>query len=272
MSASPIAPSAGAERRETPAASRDDQSLAILWRERSPAARSALAEHFMPLARSLARRYQRSSEPLEDLVQVAALGLLKAIDRFDPERGTSFASFAVPTILGELRRYFRDCCWAVHVPRGAQEHALQVEAAQRELSREQRRAPTVGEIAQYLELDTEQVLDGMQAGDAYGAVSLDAPRSADAGEDGETYADSLGDFDKQYAVVEYRATITGALVHLTAKEREVLQLRFTEELTQSEIAERIGVSQMQVSRLLRRALEQLRILARAPAAAAEPSD
>ena len=235
---------------------------AALWRRRDGAARAALAQQYMPLTRSLARRYERSSEPLDDLVQVASLGLLKAIDRFDPDRGIAFVSFAVPTILGELRRYFRDCCWDVHVPRGVQENVLQVEAAQRRLTGDRGRPPSAGELAEFLELDVERVLEALQAANAYGAVSIDAPRSS-AEEESGTFADTLGDIDARYELVDAGATIAGALRHLSPREREVLVLRFAEDLTQSEVAERIGVSQMQVSRLLRRALEQLRILVRA---------
>jgi RNA polymerase sigma-B factor len=237
------------------------------WRNRADeATRAALVRQYMPLARSLARRYERSSEPLDDLVQVAALGLVKAIDRFDPQRGIAFASFAVPTILGELRRYFRDCCWDVHVPRGMQEHVLQIEAAQRRLTEDRGRSPSVAEIAQYLELDVEQVLAAMQAAQAYGAVSFDAPRSSSSGEDAGSYAEMLGEPDERYELVDDGATIAGALEHISERERRVLLLRFVEDLTQSEIAEQIGVSQMQVSRLLRHALDQLRILTRAPLA------
>jgi RNA polymerase sigma-B factor len=241
--------------------------LAALWRDRgNEAARAALVRRFMPLARNLARRYERSSEPLDDLVQVASLGLVKAIDRFDPERGNAFVSFAVPTILGELRRYFRDCCWDVHVPRGTQERTLKLEEAEHRLTSDMGRAPTVAELAQYLELDQEQVLDAIGAAHAYGALSLDAPRASQTGEGAVTYGEALGDIDERYALVEDGLAIAGALKHIPARERHVLQLRFAEDLTQSEIAERIGVSQMQVSRLLRHALEQLRILARAPEA------
>jgi RNA polymerase sigma-B factor len=237
---------------------------AMLWRHRGEeAARAELVKRYMPLARNLARRYERSSEPLDDLVQVAALGLVKAIDRFDVSRGVAFASFAVPTILGELRRYFRDCCWDVHVPRRTQEHALQLESARRRLTIDQGRSPSVAELAQYLELDVEQVLDAMQAAHAYGVASLDAPRSSPSGEETGSYADTLGELDDRYQLVEDGVTIAGALRHITPRERTVLALRFRDDLTQSEIAERIGVSQMQVSRLLRHALEQLRILARA---------
>ena len=245
-------------------ADRDRHELAALWDDRSnEVARAALARRFMPLARSLARRYERSSEPFDDLLQVAALGLVKAIDRFDPERGDAFVSFAVPTILGELRRYFRDCCWDVHVPRGTQERTLKLEEAERRLTCDRGRAPTVAELAQYLELDSERVLDAMAAAHAYGALSLDAPRRSKTGDRVTTYAEALGEVDERYGLVEDGVTIAAALKHIPARERLVLRLRFAEDLTQSEIAERIGVSQMQVSRLLRHALDQLRILARA---------
>ena len=248
-----------------PAHAQADRELEALWRRRGdPAARAALVERFMPLARSLARRYERSSEPLDDLVQVASLGLVKAIDRFDHSRGNAFVSFAVPTILGELRRYFRDCCWDVHVPRGAQERALKLEEAQYRLTGDLGRSPTAIELAQYLELDVEQVLDAMQAAHAYGVVSLDSPRTSSSGEEGGTVGDSLGEIDERYALVEDGAAIAGALKHLPARERKVLELRFGGDLTQSEIAACIGVSQMHVSRLLRHALDQLRILARVP--------
>jgi RNA polymerase sigma-B factor len=252
--AAPRAGDARASRRE----------LDTLWRHRTEeSARAALVARFMPLARSLARRYERSSESLDDLLQVASLGLLKAIDRFDPERGNAFVSFAVPTILGELRRYFRDCCWDVHVPRGTQERTLKVEEAERRMTVDLGRAPTVNELAQYLEIGVEQVLDAMAASQAYGALSLDAPRSSMTGEPATSYAEMLGSDDEHYDLVEDRVTIARALEHIPPRERLVLQLRFGEDLTQSEIAERVGVSQMQVSRLLRHAIEQLRILARA---------
>jgi RNA polymerase sigma-B factor len=249
---------------ERSSSDRDRRELDALWRNRSQkAARAALVKRFMPLARSLARRYERSSEPLDDLLQVAGLGLVKAIDRFDPDRGNAFVSFAVPTILGELRRYFRDCCWDVHVPRGTQERTLQLEEAERRLTSDRGRPPTVTELSQYLEIDGEQVLDAMAAAQAYGALSLDAPRASTQGDRPVSYADALGEIDERYSLVEDGVTIAAALKHIPARERLVLELRFAEDLTQSEIAERIGVSQMQVSRLLRHALEQLRILTRA---------
>jgi RNA polymerase sigma-B factor len=242
----------------------DLDSLFLRWqRDRDPAARDALVTRFLPLARSLARRYDRSSEPFEDLVQVASLGLLKALDRFDASRGHAFASFAVPTILGELKRYFRDSGWAVHVPRGPQERALKVEQARQQLTTDRGRPPTVYELAEYLELSSEDVLAALAAGQAYDALSLDAPRPSQDGGDAASYGEQFGAEEEGYALAEANALLGGAVKHLPERERIVLHLRFTEDLTQTEIAERIGVSQMQVSRLLRRSLEQLRILTHA---------
>ncbi|HLH14386.1 MAG TPA: SigB/SigF/SigG family RNA polymerase sigma factor [Solirubrobacteraceae bacterium] len=238
----------------------DARDLFVRWqRDRDPAAREALVRQYMPLARGLARRYGRSSEPFEDLLQVASLGLLKALDRYDAERGHPFASFAVPTILGEMRRYFRDSGWAVHVPRGAQERALKVRDAQERLANEFGRAPTVMQLAQYLELDVEDVVDALQAIQAYETLSLDAPRPR---ADGEVvaYGDTVGEDDDRYELVELDATVGSVLGHIPPRERAILRMRFVEDLTQTEIAERVGISQMQVSRLLRRSLEQLRTL------------
>lgn len=240
----------------------DVSQLFARWQQQQdPAAREALIRRFMPLTRSLARRYDRSSEPFEDLLQVASVGLLKALDRFDPARGHSFPSFAVPTILGEMRRYFRDCGWSVHVPRGDQERALKVRNAQETLTNEHGHAPTVNQLAVYLELDIEQVIDALQATNAYETMSLDAPRPSGDGET-TTYGDSMGREDDRYELVELDATIVAALEHVPARERSMLHMRFVEELTQTEIATRIGISQMQVSRLLRRSLDQLRALTR----------
>jgi RNA polymerase sigma-B factor len=230
------------------------------------AAREALATMFLPLARRLAQRYVRSSEPREDLVQVASVGLLKAIDRFDPARGHNFTSFAIPTVLGELRRYFRDATWAVHVPRSAQERAAAIEAAQEELLSESHIAPTVEEIAQYLQISAEEVLSGLLAGRAYEADSLDAP--AGQGGDGEVRSnlEQIGAEDAAYELIEADASAVPAIRELSSGDRRVLHMRFVEEMSQSEIAARIGVSQMQVSRILSRSLAQLRELADAPAA------
>jgi RNA polymerase sigma-B factor len=230
------------------------------WRRnKDRAARDELIERFLPLARKLARRYTQSSEPYEDLVQVASLGLVKAVERFDPDRGFAFSSFAVPTIVGELKRYFRDTAWALHVDRGAQERARKITDAQQKLSSRTGRMPTVDELAQYLEMSQEEVLDGLQTAEAYGAVSLDAPLSTEDDED-SSRLEAIGEADERLELVDDHATIFAAARHLPAREREILFLRFGEDLTQSEIAERVGVSQMQVSRLLRRSLHRLRDL------------
>ena len=246
-----------------PATVEDLRELFARWQGRGDtAAREALLARFMPLARSLARRYGRSSEPFEDLLQVASLGLLKALDRYDADRGHPFPSFAVPTILGEMRRYFRDSGWAVHVPRGAQERALKVRDAQERLANERGRAPSVNQLAEYLEFDIEDVIDALQAIQAYETLSLDAPRP---GVDGDVvaYGDSVGKHDDRYELVELDATVTAVLGHIPARERLILRMRFVDDLTQTEIAERVGISQMQVSRLLRRSLDQLRTLTHA---------
>jgi RNA polymerase sigma-B factor len=256
------------ERAAAPGAQGDPSELFARWQQHGDAgAREALVERFMPLARSLARRYDRSSEPFEDLLQVASLGLLKAIDRFDPVRGHSFPSFAVPTILGEMRRYFRDCGWSVHVPRGDQERALKVRDAQETLANEYGHAPTVKQLAEYLELDTEQVLDALQAIQAYESLSLDAPRPGNDDDGGMTYGDAMGDEDERYELVELDATVVAALEHIPPRERAMLHMRFVQDMTQTEIAARVGLSQMQISRLLRRSLEQLRALTRESPAA-----
>lgn len=241
----------------------DSRELFARWqRDGDAAAREALVRRHMPLARGLARRYGRSSEPFEDLLQVASLGLLKALDRYDAERGHPFASFAVPTILGEMRRYFRDSGWAVHVPRGAQERALRVRDAQERLAGEHGRAPTANQLAEYLELDLEDVIDALQAVQAYETLSLDTPRPH---ADGElvAYSETVGHDDERYELVELDLTVSAALAHIPPRERAILHMRFVEDLTQTEIAERVGVSQMQVSRVLRRSLDQLRTLAHA---------
>jgi len=227
--------------------------------EGDQAAREALVRRFMPLARSLARRYDRSSEPFEDLLQVASLGLLKALDRFDPTLGHPFASFAVPTILGEMRRHFRDAGWSVHVPRGSQERALKVRDAEERLANARGRAATVNELAEYLELSTEEIIDALQAIQAYESLSLDAPRPG-ATDEATSYGDAMGEEDKRYELVELDVTVTAVLGRIPQREREILSMRFVEDLTQTEIAERVGISQMQVSRLLRRSLDQLRAL------------
>jgi RNA polymerase sigma-B factor len=222
-------------------------------------ARDALIERFLPLARKLARRYAGSNEPYDDLVQVASLGLVKAVERFDPTRGFAFTSFAVPTIVGELKRYFRDSAWALHVDRSAQELARKIADARREVSLRQGRSPTVPELAEYLEISEEQVLDGLQTNEAYDTVSLDAPRGG-GDEETENRIEALGSQDNRLDLVDDQATVFAAAQHLPERERRILYLRFGEDLTQAEIARRIGVSQMQVSRLLRKSVQRLRDL------------
>jgi RNA polymerase sigma-B factor len=227
------------------------------WRrDRDPRARELLVERFMPLARKLARRYA-GRETSDDLIQVASLGLLKAIDRFDPARGTAFSSLAVPTILGELKRYFRDAGWFAHVPRGVQELALKVQQAERTLSAKTGRSPTAQDIANYLELDVEEVLDALCAIAAHRSVSLDAP-IGDA--DSDRLAETFGQEDERYERVEAAATIAGGLRCLAKVDRQVLTMYYLEERTQVQVAEEIGVSQMQVSRILRRATRRLQEL------------
>jgi RNA polymerase sigma-B factor len=230
------------------------------WRRyRDIRARDELIARFLPLARKLARRYMSASEPYDDLVQVASLGLVKAVERFDPERGFAFTSFAVPTIVGELKRYFRDTAWALHVDRGAQERARKIAEAQEEVAAHTGRPPTIHELAQYLEMTEEEVLDGLQTADAYDAISLDAPMASDDA-DMSSRLEIIGTEDERLELVDTQATIFAAAKHLPARERQILYLRFGEDLTQSQIAERVGVSQMQVSRLLRRSLQRLRDL------------
>lgn len=235
--------------------------LFVRWQKHGdPRAREELVRRFLPLARKLARRYSGAREPFEDLLQVASLGLVKAIDRYDGARGTAFSSFAVPTILGELKRYFRDLGWAVHVPRGAQEHAMKVEEAQHRLSSRTGRSPTVPELAEYLELSIEEVLEALETSRAHHASSLDAPYDDGEGEAG-TVVDRFGTDDQGLRFADDRLTIGAAARQLAPRERQVLMLRFVQDMTQTQIAEQVGVSQMQVSRILRRALARLSDLA-----------
>ena len=228
-------------------------------------AREALVARYMPLARSLAMRYARSAEPLDDLMQVASLGLVKAVDGFDCDREIAFSSYAVPTILGEIKRHFRDRTWAVRVPRDLQELTLRVDKAVGELSEELRRQPSIAEIGEAVGADEEHVLEALQAGGAYRAVSFDAPRG-NAGEDEvSTLSDTIGVSEDGFDRAEERATLANLLTTVTPREREVLRMRFEEDMTQAEIGEVIGVSQMQVSRVIRQALMRLRAAADAGA-------
>jgi len=224
-------------------------------------AREQLVERFLPLARQLARRYQRAGEPLDDLLQVASLGLIKAIDRFDPQREIAFSSYAVPTILGEIKRHFRDRTWSVRVPRDLQELTLKVDRAVGQLSEQLHRQPSVAEIGAAVGADEEQVLEALQAGGAYRAISIDAPRGGAGDDDASTLADSFGVDEDGFDRAEDRATLANLLTTVTPREREVLRMRFEEDMTQAEIGAVIGVSQMQVSRVIRQALGRLRAAA-----------
>jgi RNA polymerase sigma-B factor len=236
---------------------RSEPELFRRARDGDTQAREELTTRFMPLARSLALRYQRSGEPLDDLLQVASLGLVKAIDRFDPARQIAFSSYAVPTILGEIKRYFRDRTWAVRVPRGLQELSMRVDRAVAGLSEQLHRSPSVSEIAAAVSASEEEVLEALQAGGAYRAVSFEAPTGG-VGEDAATLADSVGIDEHGFDRAEKRATLATLLETVSARERDVLRMRFEEDMTQAEIGAAIGVSQMQISRIIRQALQRLR--------------
>jgi RNA polymerase sigma-B factor len=216
-------------------------------------ARARLIELHMPLARSLAVQYRHAREPLDDLCQVANLGLVKAVDRFDPDRGIAFTSYAVPTILGELKRHFRDRTWTIHVSRSVQESIARVEKATEALRQEFGRYPSVREVGRHCGMSDEEVTEARLAENASRLASLDAPATRDEG----GLADHLGRNDAGLDRVEDALWIEQLAGDLTAREREVLRLRFVEDLVQREIAERVGVSQMHVSRILRDALSHL---------------
>ncbi|MDX6690759.1 MAG: polymerase sigma-B factor [Solirubrobacteraceae bacterium] len=235
---------------------RSDRHLFARRDAGAPHSRDDLVEEFLPLAHSMARRYAHSGEPLEDLMQVASLALVKAIDRFDPARGVAFSSFAVPTILGELKRHFRDRSWTVRPPRDLQELSLRVDRMATRLSQQLDRAPTVPELAEALGSTDELVLEALQARSARGALSFEAP----TGREGEQVAlqDVFGASDDGFALAETRVVVDGLLAGLSQRNREILRMRFEEDLTQAEIGAEFGVSQMQVSRIIRQSLEQLR--------------
>jgi RNA polymerase sigma-B factor len=239
-----------------------DRRLFARFRDaRDPIDRDVIVERFLPLARQIAARYQRPEEPFDDVFQVACFGLVKAVDRFDLERGVAFSSYAVPTITGEIKRHFRDRTWSVRVPRDLQELALRVDRVVAELTREHGRQPSIEEVADAIDVTAEEVLEAMQASSAYRASSLDSPRGSGDEEAGETVGDAVGVADDGFDRAETRALLHSLLSGLTPREREVIRLRFEHDLTQAEIGERIGVSQMQVSRVLRQAITRLRALA-----------
>jgi RNA polymerase sigma-B factor len=235
---------------------RDDQRLMRRHKCGDATAREELIERYMPLARSLALRYRRASEPLDDLVQVAAVGLVKAVDRWDPERGLAFSSYAVPTILGELRRYFRDATWDVRPARDLQELCLSVEEAREVLWGELGRSPTVADIAERLDRSPEEVVEALQATEGRSVRSLDAPVHEEEGTSASA-GDLLGTDDPEFERVEAGVTIEKMTGILDERAREILRLRFQDDLLQSEIAERVGCSQMHVSRIIRSSLERL---------------
>ncbi|SCF09145.1 RNA polymerase, sigma 28 subunit, SigD/FliA/WhiG [Micromonospora viridifaciens] len=221
-----------------------------------PALRNRVIEAWLPLANHLAARYSGRGEPTGDLAQTAALGLIKAVDRFDASRGVDFAGFAIPTILGEIKRHFRDRTWNIRVPRRLQELRLRISEANGILAQMLNRAPTVADIAAHLDISEEEVLEGLEGARAYNAVSLSTPIGD--GDSATELGDTLGTEDNEYELAELRASLGPALATLDEREQKILTLRFYGNLTQSEIAARVGVSQMHVSRLLARALAKLR--------------
>lgn len=234
-----------------------DEELLITYHEdRDSRSRDELVRRFIPFARKLALRYIHSREPLDDLVQVACVGLLNAIERFEPGRGKKFTSFAAPTIVGELKRHFRDKGWTIHVPRDLQERALAVSRQSERLSARLGRSPTLDELAEAIECSVEQVMEAIDAAHNYHPASLDAPVSHD-GEDRCALAETLGREDGGFELADHRLAIAGRWASLSDVERQVLSLRLVHELTQREISQRIGCSQMHVSRLLRRSMMRL---------------
>jgi RNA polymerase sigma-B factor len=236
----------------------EERMFALYARTRDPRILERLVERFMPLAKNLAGRYSGGVEPYDDLLQVASVGLVNAITRFDPERGFTFATFAVPTILGEVRRHFRDRGWSIRVPRDLQERNLEVERALSELPTRLGRSPSVQEIAEHLGKSDEEVLEAMEAGSAHHTRSIEAVQGDHDEDDGRALADVLGVDEAGFEAVEYGATIAPVLKRLSDRDRRILHMRFVEDRTQSEIAREIGVSQMHVSRILRATLKRLR--------------
>lgn len=222
------------------------------------ALREKLVTGYLPLAQRLAWKYRDRGVQVEDLFQVASIGLLNAVDRFKPEQGSAFLSFALPTIQGEIRRYFRDRAWSMRVPRGLKDRHLAIAKATSTLSSELNRAPRPSEIAAHLELSLDEVLEGLHAGEAYSSTSLDEHLSASSGAGGYSLIDMLGEADARLEMVEYRDTLRPLLEALPERERTIVMLRFFGEMTQSQIATEIGVSQMHVSRLLTQILGRFR--------------
>ncbi|MFG1644270.1 SigB/SigF/SigG family RNA polymerase sigma factor [Amycolatopsis sp. NPDC049252] len=223
---------------------------------RTSALRDRLITEHLSLAEHIAQRFSGRGEPFEDLLQVARTGLIRAVDRFDPGKGSDFLSFAVPTIMGEVRRHFRDTAWSMRVPRGLKDLQQKLAEARNTLAHDLGRSPTAGELAIHLDLDVDTVRDGLLAAEAYRTTSLDTPAHGDG--DARTIADRIADDGSEFTKTDDRLVLNGALATLPPREREIVKMRFVDELTQSQIGEKIGVSQMQVSRLLGKALERLR--------------
>ncbi|QFR98008.1 SigB/SigF/SigG family RNA polymerase sigma factor [Streptomyces tsukubensis] len=237
------------------------RALFISLRELPPASveyaelRNRLVRMHLPLVEHLARRFRNRGEPLDDLTQVATIGLIKSVDRFDPERGVEFSTYATPTVVGEIKRHFRDKGWAVRVPRRLQELRLSLTSATAELSQLHGRSPTVHELAERLAISEEEVLEGLESANAYSTLSLDVP---DTDDESPAVADTLGAEDEALEGVEYRESLKPLLEDLPPREKRILLLRFFGNMTQSQIAQEVGISQMHVSRLLARTLAQLR--------------
>ena len=247
---------------------RDEEALLERYHSQQDVeARDELVERYLPLVRSLAKRYSYTSEPLDDLCQVGAIALCKAIDRYRPGCGASFKAYAVPTIVGELRRHFRDTGWALHIPRSLQELARTVGLAVNTLSTQHARSPTIAEISAHSGLSREQVIEGLEVRLAYDATSLDAGLG---GDDEPAWLARLGADDAGFETVEQQALLERAMRSLPERERELLHQRFAEDLSQSDIAKRVGVSQMHVSRMLRRAVARLQAVTEAEAYGREP--
>ena len=243
----------------TESASRSDRDLLRRYHDRGDLeARERLIEQYLPLVRSLARRYANRGEQLEDLVQVGCIGLIKAIDRFDVDRGVELTTYATPNIIGEIKRHFRDKGWAVRVPRGLQELNVRLSRLMEELTVQYERSPTIAELAKAADVEEEEVLEALETGQAYATLSLSAPSGG--GDDGDDLdpLESLGEIEKEYEVSEDRALLAPGWKVLDDRERRILELRFFEGLTQSQIAQQVGISQMHVSRLIRRSLEKIR--------------
>lgn len=245
-----------AESVSTPTAALDDEAelLRRYHVEGDLEARTILIERMMPLVRHMARRYAGRGEPLDDLVQVGSVGLLKAVDRFDVERGFKLSTFAAPNIAGEIKRHFRDRGWSIRVPRDIQELNAKLSRAVDRLTAQLGRAPTIAELAEATQSTEEQVLEAMQGAQSYSTVSFEEPVG-----DSRTAQDLLGEEDEGFTTAERRVLLDDGLRTLAGREREIVRLRFFEGLTQREIADRVGVSQMHVSRLLRRSLDELRV-------------